>query len=100
MQRVIGAEDGSDFGDAYQRLRGTLGTVFSDALYARTSLHEDVCRYVHDLKLRGLSAETVSTVIKKLVLESAGEHKAAERTEALLAKMVDWCLEAYYRETA
>ncbi len=100
MQRVTGMEAGGGSGDAYQLLRDTLSSVFSDALYVKTSLHEDVCRYVHDLKCRGLSAETVSTIIKMLVLESAGEQKAAERTEALLAKMVDWCLEEYYRETA
>jgi len=94
-------KDGSAFGgEAYRKLMATLETVFSEAVYDHSALQDDVCSYVRELKLYGMSAQSVVSSARKLVKEASGRFPPSDRTEGLLARMLGWCLDEYYKESA
>ncbi len=93
--------DGSAVGgEARRKLATTLVTVFSEAVYDHSALQEDVCAFVHELKLEGVSAQGVIVAVRSLVKEAASTNPASDRAENVLSKMLGWCLDDYYRESA
>ncbi len=93
--------DGSAVGGAARRkLATTLEMVFSEAVYDHTALQDDVCNFVRELKESGQSAQNVIIAARNMVRETAAGFPVSERTETLLTKMLGWCLDAYYRESA
>lgn len=87
-------------GEARRKLATTLLSVFSEAVYDHASLQDDVCNFVQELKTAGFSAHGVSEAARSLVKETAGDFPASRRTDELLSRMLGWCLDAYYRESA
>ena len=93
--------DGSAVGgEARRKLATTLVTVFSDAVYDHSALKGDVCAFVHELKNEGVSAQGVVIAARSLVKETAGPYPPSDRIESLLTRMLGWCLDEYYRESA
>ncbi|MBA3645222.1 MAG: hypothetical protein H0W63_03510 [Gemmatimonadaceae bacterium] len=93
--------DGSAVGgEARRRLATTLVTVFSEAVYDYSSLQEDVCAFVQELKSEGVSAQGVIVAARSLVKEAASTNPASDRAESVLSKMLGWCLDDYYRDIA
>lgn len=93
--------DGSAVGgEARRKLATTLETVFSEAVYDHAALQNEVCEFVHELKGTGTSAQGVIIAARQLVREAAANYPPSERTENLLSRMLGWCLDAYYRESA
>jgi hypothetical protein len=93
--------DGSAVGGAARRkLATTLVTVFSEAVYDHAVLQDDVCKFVQELKRTGTNAQGVIIAARQLVREAAANSPVSDRTEGLLTRMLGWCLDEYYRESA
>lgn len=93
--------DGSAVGgEARRKLATTLVSVFSEAVYDHAALQDDVCNFVHEMKTAGVTAQGIGIAARKLVKETAGHFPSSRRTDELLSKMLGWCLDAYYRESA
>lgn len=87
-------------GEARRKLATTLVSVFSEAVYDHAALQNDVCSFVQELKTAGVSAQGVGREARKLVMETAVNYPSSRRTDELLSKMLRWCLDEYYRESA
>lgn len=87
-------------GEGYRKFAATLESVLSEAVYDQTALKDDVCLYVAELKKSGMSAQSVIAAVRTLVRDTAGRFPPSDRTEALLAGVLGWCLDEYYRESA
>ena len=87
-------------GEMRDKLATTLGSVLKEAVYDHSALRDDVCNFVPESKDNGLSAQAVIIAARNLVREIAGDHAPSERTENLLTKMLGWCLDEYYKESA
>ena len=93
--------DGSAVGgEARRKLATTLVTVFSEAVYDHSALQDDVCNFVRELKSGGVNAQGVVVAARNLVKEAASSSPHSERTDLLLSKMIGWCLDEYYRDSA
>lgn len=93
--------DGSAVGgESCRKLTTTLETVFSSAVYDNSALQDDVCGYVKELRKSGMSAQNVILAAKNLVKETAVRFPPYERMDTLLTRMLGWCLDEYYRESA
>lgn len=93
--------DGSAVGgEARRKLATTLEMVFSEAVYDHAALRDDVCTFVREMKTAGQSAQAVVLATRKVVREMSARFPPSDRTEALLTKMLGWCLDEYYRESA
>lgn len=87
-------------GAASRKLATTLATVFSEAVYDYDAVQDDVCGFVRELKAAGVTAQGVVIAARNLVNEAAGHVPSSQRTDELLSKMLGWCLDEYYRESA
>jgi hypothetical protein len=85
---------------AYMNLATALANVFAAGVYTREELQAAVCTYVSEMKDGGETGEGVVKAAQGLVDEVGKRFPASERTQMLLADMVTWCLDEYYRETA
>jgi hypothetical protein len=85
---------------AYINLATTLASVFSAGVYNKEVLQNAVCTYVTEMKEGGETGEGVVRGAQGLVKEVGARFPSSERTQALLADMVTWCLAEYYRESA
>jgi hypothetical protein len=85
---------------AHMNLAGALATVFSAGVYTKEDLQSAVCTFVSEMKDGGETGENVVNAAQALVNEIGARFPSSERTKALLADMVTWCLAEYYRETA
>jgi hypothetical protein len=95
------SKDGSAVGGvARLKLATTLETVFSEAVYDHSALQSDICGYVRELKASGSSAQAVVIAARTLVRDAAGNFPHTDRTETLLTRMLGWCLDEYYKESA
>ena len=87
-------------GEARRKLATTLVTVLSEAVYDHAALQDAVCAFVSELKTSGVTAQGVVIAARSLVRETAGQFPSSHRTDELLSKMLGWCLDEYYRESA
>lgn len=87
-------------GESRRRLAATLVTVLSEAVYDHAALQDDVCGFVRELKRSGVTAQGVVIAARNLLRETAGQLASSHRTDELLSKMLGWCLDEYYRESA
>jgi hypothetical protein len=85
---------------AYINLAKALAAVFSAGVYSKEDVQTAVCVYVSEMKEAGETGEGVVRAAQRMVHEIGDRFPASERTQALLADMVTWCLAEYYRETA
>lgn len=85
---------------AHVTLAAALVTVFSAGVYNKEELQNAVCTFVTALKKSGESGDDVVRAAEGLVNEVGRRFPPSERTQQLLADMVDWCLAEYYREIA
>lgn len=81
-------------------LATALATVFSAGVYTKEKLQGSVCTFVTEMKGGGATGEDVVSEAQQLVNEVGARYPSSERTKALLADMVAWCLAEYYRESA
>ena len=93
-------DGGAVGGEARSKLATTLGSVLTEAVYDQSALRDDICDFVQESKNNGLSAQAVVIAARSLVREVAGALAPSERTESLLTKMLGWCLDEYYKESA
>jgi len=98
--QLSGGDGSAVGGDAYRKLATTLETVFSEAVYDRAALQDEVCSYVSELKQSGMHVQSVILAARNLVRETAARFPPSDRTEELLTRMVGWCLEHFYKESA
>jgi hypothetical protein len=87
-------------GKAHINLATALASIFSTGVYNKESLQNAVCTYVSEMKDGGETGEGVVRGAQGLVNEVGARFPSSERTQALLADMVTWCLAEYYRESA
>ena len=93
--------DGSAVGgEARRKLATTLGSVLSEAVYDYAALKDDVCGFVREQKAAGVTAQGVLLAARNLLKETAGHFPTSHRADELLSKMLGWCLDEFYRESA
>jgi hypothetical protein len=85
---------------ALMKLATALAEVFSAGVYTKEDLQASVCMFVSEMKDGGETGEGVVRAAQGLVNEVGARFPSSERTQALLADMVTWCLAEYYRESA
>ena len=81
-------------------LAKALASVFAAGVYNKEELQAAVCTFVAQMKEGGETGEGVVRAAQGLVTEVGTRFPSSERTQALLADMVTWCLAEYYRESA
>ena len=81
-------------------LATALAAVFSAGVYTKEELQASVCTFVAEMRDGGETGEGVVRAAQGLIDEIGARFPSSERTRALLADMVTWCLAEYYRESA
>ena len=83
-----------------ERLARALAAALADRSTPTVALYEAVCKYVTELRARGLPPERMLVLVKELMRGTAPDSvtsRAVHLEADLLRLVVTWSIDAYYR---